>query len=406
MKNISKILLTLSLCSLLLGVTACGKEVSKIEDAEKEVVEIIDDEETEETVEEVEEEDDAEEAVEETKKSASDSKKENDKKDKDKDKKKETEKETEKESEKETKVAEKEEKENEKSDVKETSIAATEEATKEAEKAPTKDSSKETEKEAETHKHSFTTIVTKEATCKDDGEQKKSCSCGEEIVERIPATKKHQYGEAVVVKEPTCVEYGVREKVCAICNDKQTESFGSLSYKHEYEVTTAVNQYTHLVVCKNCGQSKEEMHNGEYENTDAGVSLFCSDCNNRVTLFDYQALINEEFACTNQARAAAGLPALNYNPALQPLVNTRAVEIQSDFSHAGFESRAGEIMSITGGYAGENIAFGYQSGGDVHNAWMNSDGHRANILFEGYTSMAIGVRMGANGSLYWVQIFG
>ena len=52
--------------------------------------------------------------------------------------------------------------------------------------------------------------------------------------------------------------------------------------------------------------------------------------------------------------------------------------------------------------AGENIAKGQRSAGEVVNAWMNSSGHRANILNSSYTH--IGVGYVSNGH-YWTQLF-
>ena len=52
--------------------------------------------------------------------------------------------------------------------------------------------------------------------------------------------------------------------------------------------------------------------------------------------------------------------------------------------------------------AGENIAYGQRTPQEVVNAWMNSSGHRANILNSSYTQ--IGVGYVANGN-YWTQMF-
>jgi hypothetical protein len=56
--------------------------------------------------------------------------------------------------------------------------------------------------------------------------------------------------------------------------------------------------------------------------------------------------------------------------------------------------------------AGENIAYGYQTPDAVMNAWMNSAGHRANILNGSYRAIGIGVAASASGLLYWTQDFG
>ena len=55
--------------------------------------------------------------------------------------------------------------------------------------------------------------------------------------------------------------------------------------------------------------------------------------------------------------------------------------------------------------AGENIAAGQQSSEDVMNSWMNSRGHRANILNANYTKLGVGFCTGGRMGTYWVQSF-
>ncbi len=55
--------------------------------------------------------------------------------------------------------------------------------------------------------------------------------------------------------------------------------------------------------------------------------------------------------------------------------------------------------------AGENIAYGQRTAAEVMQTWMNSAGHRANILSQAYTNIGIGVAKAANGTLYWTQMF-
>lgn len=55
--------------------------------------------------------------------------------------------------------------------------------------------------------------------------------------------------------------------------------------------------------------------------------------------------------------------------------------------------------------AGENIAKGQKTPEEVMNAWMNSPGHRANILNPDFTKLGLGVAKDSNGTLYWSQMF-
>lgn len=56
-------------------------------------------------------------------------------------------------------------------------------------------------------------------------------------------------------------------------------------------------------------------------------------------------------------------------------------------------------------YVGENVAMGYTSPEAVMRGWMNSSGHRSNILRSGYTKIGVGVAKGSDGRLYWTQVF-
>ena len=55
--------------------------------------------------------------------------------------------------------------------------------------------------------------------------------------------------------------------------------------------------------------------------------------------------------------------------------------------------------------AGENIAEGQRSPQEVMNAWMNSEGHRKNILNPNFTTLGVGVAKTSSGRLYWTQMF-
>ena len=56
--------------------------------------------------------------------------------------------------------------------------------------------------------------------------------------------------------------------------------------------------------------------------------------------------------------------------------------------------------------AGENIAYGYPTAAAVMKAWMNSPGHRSNILNRQFTKIGLGLARSADGTPYWVQDFG
>lgn len=111
----------------------------------------------------------------------------------------------------------------------------------------------------------------------------------------------------------------------------------------------------------------------------------------------------------NEERAKAGLSPVTIDKNMGAAGQVRAREIVSSFSHTrpngtSFATALKEQgMSYRG--AGENIAWGQRSPEAVMNAWMNSPGHRANILDAKYTKIGVGHYRNAQGTNYWVQLF-
>ena len=114
-------------------------------------------------------------------------------------------------------------------------------------------------------------------------------------------------------------------------------------------------------------------------------------------------------ALVNAERAKAGLPALKTNATLQSAALARAKETVQSFSHTRPNGTSCFTIlkeyGIRYRYAGENIAYGQRSPEEVVNAWMNSEGHRANILNKNFTTIGIGYYQTAGGIKYWSQLF-
>ena len=111
---------------------------------------------------------------------------------------------------------------------------------------------------------------------------------------------------------------------------------------------------------------------------------------------------------TNEERAKAGLPALKVDVNLSKVAREKSSDMQRNnyFAHQsptyGSPFDMMKKFGITYKSAGENIAMGQKTPTEVVQAWMNSEGHRANILNGSYTH--IGVGHVANGN-YWTQQF-
>ncbi|MBE7701846.1 peptidoglycan-binding protein [Oerskovia sp. Sa1BUA8] len=111
-------------------------------------------------------------------------------------------------------------------------------------------------------------------------------------------------------------------------------------------------------------------------------------------------------ALVNAHRATAGCPALRADDQLVRAATLHAQDMvaQGYFSHTSLDGRTFGERVLAQGYAspgGENIAAGQQSVQGVVDAWMSSEGHRANILNCDFTTMGLG-RAGTT----WVQVFG
>ncbi len=118
--------------------------------------------------------------------------------------------------------------------------------------------------------------------------------------------------------------------------------------------------------------------------------------------------VNEVLRLVNKYRAENGLGALTLDSALCGAADVRAKEIKTSFSHTRPDGSScftvlGQL-GINYGGAGENIAYGQSSPEEVMTAWMNSDGHRANILNSSFTKLGVGV-YSSGGTLYWAQMF-
>lgn len=111
----------------------------------------------------------------------------------------------------------------------------------------------------------------------------------------------------------------------------------------------------------------------------------------------------------NQQRADNGLQALTTNDLLYRAATVRAKELVQNFSHT--RPNGEDPFTVLDTYdisyytAGENIAKGYTTPESVMNAWMNSSGHRANILDSNFQSAGVGVYQDANGTYYWSIFF-
>ena len=116
----------------------------------------------------------------------------------------------------------------------------------------------------------------------------------------------------------------------------------------------------------------------------------------------------EVIRLVNEIRVQNGLKALTYDWELSRVARYKSQDMKDNnyFSHTspvyGTPFQMIRNFGISYKSAGENIAKGYAIPQAVVNGWMNSSGHRANILNAGYTHIGVGYVSGGN---YWTQMF-
>jgi hypothetical protein len=122
------------------------------------------------------------------------------------------------------------------------------------------------------------------------------------------------------------------------------------------------------------------------------------------------AVVIEQIRLTNEARGAAGLGALTCDEGLTRAAYLHCNDMceQGYFSHTSRDGRSFtdriREQGVSFGTAGENIAWGQATASEVHTTWMNSWGHRANILGSGYRRIGVGYEP-CGGRPLWTQDF-
>ncbi|MFJ8187393.1 CAP domain-containing protein [Streptomyces sp. NPDC096105] len=115
---------------------------------------------------------------------------------------------------------------------------------------------------------------------------------------------------------------------------------------------------------------------------------------------------------TNRERARAGLPPLSRDPLLTTAAQAHSADmVARDFyAHTAPDGGKPWDRAAAAGSrcraVGENIACGQRSAAEVVRGWMNSPGHRANILKPEFTHIGVGFAGGGRAGTYWTQLFG
>lgn len=162
------------------------------------------------------------------------------------------------------------------------------------------------------------------------------------------------------------------------------------SCKHNYELISYTNG-CYVYYCSKCDYYKSEER-------EMNPNDFMGSKSEYYEFLDY----------VNQARREAGLHEVQYLDIAQKGADTRAQEITQKFSHTRPNGKRG--ISAVGeciveanidnlAACNENIHSGFTTAKGAFNSWMNSEGHRANIMSEGISYVVV-----ARCDNYWVMI--
>lgn len=187
-----------------------------------------------------------------------------------------------------------------------------------------------------------------------------------------------------------------RAELCALLNRLDTNAAGVI----------ALNSLINQIIDSNASAIIE--NEGDSSGTDGDIS---GETTNDTADDTIAAFKREVFELVNANREAYGLAPLTYSEALDQVAQAHSEDMAANgyLSHTNLDGlspfdrmNAAGISYYT---AAENIAAGQRTPEEVMESWMNSEGHRANILNPDLKQIGIGVAYGGDYGIYWTQCF-
>jgi uncharacterized YkwD family protein len=192
------------------------------------------------------------------------------------------------------------------------------------------------------------------------------------------------------IAQPACTE---AEKATTPTNPLPTESAPAEQPAKDEPIVQAPKADSPSTQAPSTGVSKSEAPTNE------------TQLPSNPSIFAYEA---EVIQLVNDIREQNGLRALTANADLCRVARLKSQDMvdKNYFSHTsptyGSPFDMMKTFGITYHTAGENIAYGYPTPESVVNGWMNSEGHRKNILNSSFTEIGVGYVSNGN---YWTQMF-
>ena len=198
-----------------------------------------------------------------------------------------------------------------------------------------------------------------------------------------------------------------------INNDNSNSNGNNDNINDDNNNSNGSNDNTNNDNINNSGNN-EDVNNGNNDsnngnNNDNTVEK--PEDNNNSSNGEFASFQKEVLRLVNVERSKMGLKELTLNTELSRVATLKSQDMidKNYFSHTsptyGSPFDMMKKFNISYRTAGENIAMGQKTPAQVVEAWMNSEGHRANILNANYTDLGVGVAKSSKGTIYWTQMF-
>ena len=171
----------------------------------------------------------------------------------------------------------------------------------------------------------------------------------------------------------------------------------------------------------NKSNTNTNSNNNTTTNNKSNINIFNKNNKNNNTIkpekkpvnsnTDFSSYQQQVLDLVNAERTKRGLSPLTLDSNLSNVATKKAQDMANKnyFDHTsptyGSPFDMMNRFGISYRTAGENIAKGQKTPQEVMNSWMNSPGHRANILNPDFTKLGVGIAKDSNGTLYWSQMF-
>lgn len=189
-------------------------------------------------------------------------------------------------------------------------------------------------------------------------------------------------------------------------------SYDKNNHNYLYNWGNVIIRWTPINLEENVKETETPNSNigKEKENNNDKPSTIPSNPTPETNVDSNTAIEKEVVRLVNIEREKAGLAPLTYSEELSKVARIKSQDMadKNYFSHTsptyGNPFNMMKSFGIKYKTAGENIAKGYSSAKSVVDGWMNSSGHRANILNPSFGKIGVGY-VKANGTTYWTQMF-